>query len=149
MCSPLSPVLANLYIKHFEDQAINSFSLKLKRGKRFVDDTDVVWPHGESNLKLLFSHPNNQNESIKFTIEKEDVKSIPFMDVLVLRKDNGTLSHQVFKNKTHTNMQLHMTSGKKRYLHTTYHHFPSQKHGIISTLVTRTIRIFDEGHMGT
>ena len=41
MGSPLSPVVANLYMEAFEKSAIESFPLKPKWWKRFVDDTNI------------------------------------------------------------------------------------------------------------
>ena len=41
MGSPLSPIIANLYMESFD------FPLKPKRWKHYVDDTYVVWPHGK------------------------------------------------------------------------------------------------------
>ena len=63
--------------------------------------------------------------------------SIPFLDVLVTIKEDGTLGHQVFKKKTHTDSYLHAES---------YHH-PAQKFGILSTLTVRALRISDEEHL--
>jgi hypothetical protein len=72
MGSPLSPVVANLYMENFEKQAIDSYPLKPKMWKRYVDDTYVVWPHGRESLTGFFNHLNSQSESIKFTMELEE-----------------------------------------------------------------------------
>jgi hypothetical protein len=104
--------------------------------KRYVDDTYVVWPHGRESLNGLFNHLNSQSESIKFTMELEENNNIPFLDILISKKNNGVLSHQVYRKKTHTD----------QYLHANSHHHPAQKFGVINTLVTQAIRIFDVEH---
>ena len=86
MGPPLSPIVANLYMEKFERQAIESFPLKPKRWKRYVDDTDVVWPHGEDNLVKFLEHLNKKNSSIRFTMEMETNNSFPFLDVLISNK---------------------------------------------------------------
>ena len=46
MGSPLSPIIANLFMESLEERAIESSPQK---PLRYVDDTFVVWPHGEQN----------------------------------------------------------------------------------------------------
>ena len=42
MGSPLSPVVANLFMEYFESKALNSSKLLPKLWKRYVDDTNVI-----------------------------------------------------------------------------------------------------------
>ena len=115
MGSPLSPIVANLYMEKFQKEALNSYPLKSSQWKRYVDDTNVIWPHGENELKMFFEHLNNHSTDIKFTMELEENRSIPFLDVLITSKEDGTLGHMVFRKKTNT----------ESYLHTDSHHHPS------------------------
>jgi hypothetical protein len=70
-------------------------------------------------------------------MEQEENGSIPFLDVLITRKQDGTLGHKVFRKKTHTD----------NYLHAHSHHHPTQKMGVINTLAIRETRISDEEHL--
>ena len=137
MGSPLSPIMANLYMESFKRRSLDLAPLKPKRWKCYVDDTDAVWPHGRSNLSQFLEHLNSQNNNIKFTMDIEENRSLPFLDVLVSRNSDGSISHQVFRKKTHID----------RYLHANSHHFPPQKVGVINTLVTRALRILDREHI--
>lgn len=131
MGSPLSPSIANLFMEHFETKAIESSPLKPKLWKRFVDDTYVIWPHGKENLNKFLEHLNSQSNSIKFMMEVEENGCLPFLDILIKRNQDGTISHQVYRKKTHT----------EHYLHANSHHHPAQKLGVLNTLATRAIRI--------
>lgn len=51
MGSPLSPLIANLYIEQFEQMALSSFPFTPKEWKRFVDDIFAKWSHGLDRLK--------------------------------------------------------------------------------------------------
>jgi hypothetical protein len=70
-------------------------------------------------------------------MELEENGSIPFLDVLINRKEDGNLGHVVYRKKTHT----------ENYLHASSHHHPTQKLGVLNTLATRAIRISDEEHL--
>ena len=54
-----------------------------------------------------------------------------------MRKQHGSLGHQVYKKQTHT----------YKYLHAESHHHPAKKNDIINTLVTRVIKISDKDHL--
>ena len=92
MGSPLSPIVANLFMEDFEEKTINSFPHKPRWWLRFVDDVFSNWPHGEDKLEEFQSHINNQCDSIKFTLEKEEENSLPFLDVLITKNPDGSLS---------------------------------------------------------
>jgi hypothetical protein len=89
MGSPLSPIVTNLFMENFEKKALDSFPLKPLRWKRFVDDTNVLWPHGKDELEKFFQHLNDISKDIKFTMELEENGIIPFLDVLIKRKEDG------------------------------------------------------------
>ena len=83
MGSRLSPIIANVYMEHFEQEAISSTTDKPKFLVRYVDDTFVIWPHGRDSLTLFHQHINNMRDPIKFTMEIEEERQIPFLDALV------------------------------------------------------------------
>lgn len=63
--------------------------------------------------------------------------SLPFLYVLISKKDDGFFSHQVFRKKTHID----------QYLHAKSHHYPAQKLGVLNTPATRALRVSDENHL--
>jgi len=105
--------------------------------KRFVDDTNVLWPHGKEELDKIFQHLNDISSHIKFTMEIEDKSNISFLDVLIKRKEDRNLGHKVYQKNTHT----------KNYLHASSNHHPTYKIRVLNTLATKAIRIFDEEHL--
>ncbi|XP_068918321.1 uncharacterized protein [Tenebrio molitor] len=133
MGSPLSPVIANLFMETFEQEALELAPLKPKLWKRYVDDTFVVWPHGRESLDQFLNHLNSLHSSIKFTMEIEENNQIPFLDVLVTR-DKNQLRHTVYRKKTHSD----------RYLNAQSHHHPQQKRALMKTLFHRAETICDE-----
>lgn len=136
MGSPLSPIVANLFMEKFEKKALDSYPLKPKSWVRFVDDTSVNWPHGENELNNFLDHLNSMSEDIKFTMEVEENNWIPFLDILLIRRNDGSIGHKVFRKKAHTDSYLHADS----------HHHPAQKMGVLQTLFTRAYRISDINH---
>ena len=109
MGSPLSPVVANLYMEVFKKRALSSSTLTPKLWLRYVDDTFVVWTHGRNTLDDFHSHLNAQHPSIQFTREELSEGRIPFLDTCV-EKRNGSVTTTVHRKPTHTDRYLHYTS---------------------------------------
>ena len=130
MGSPLSPVIANIYMEGFEEEALDTAADQPSMWLRYVDDTFVVWPHGSEKLKLFHSHLNSLRRSIQFTIEEEQDNHLLFLDVLVMKEGNH-MTTSIYRKKTHTDQYLQ---------HESYHH-PRIKSGIMSCLMTRAERL--------
>ena len=131
MGSPLSPAIANFYMESFEASALETAALKPVCWYRYVDDTFVIWSHGQEKLRDFLLHLNSIHPQIQFTMEIESDGQLPFLDVLVRRKDDGTLGHSVYRKPTHTD----------RYLHKRSNHHPCQKRAVLKTLLCRATRI--------
>lgn len=110
MGSPLSPVVANLFMEDFEDMALRTSALQPKCFWRYVDDTFFVWPHGRDSLNRFLDHFNCLHPNIKFTMEVESDGKLPFLDVMVYKKQDGTLGHSVHRKPTHTDLYLNARS---------------------------------------
>ena len=80
MGSPVSPVIANIYMESFEDRALTSAVNPPRWWKRYVDDTFVIMKKAHKDEFLL--HINSIDQSIQFTTEeaRED-GSMPFLDM--------------------------------------------------------------------
>ena len=105
MGSPLSPVIANLYMEEFEEKAIQEAEHKPKIWIRYVHDVMVVWPHGERKLDEFLSHLNQQNEAIQFTMEKEVSNELASLDVKI-KRNGDVLRFKVHKKSTHSDLYL-------------------------------------------
>ena len=53
-------------------------------------------------MEGLLSHLNSVWPSIKFTVEVEKEGSLPFLDALLQRKDDGNLDVTVYRKPMHT-----------------------------------------------
>ncbi|KAL9970709.1 hypothetical protein ACROYT_G023121 [Oculina patagonica] len=100
MGSPVSAVFANLYMESFEEQAITSSSYKPKIWKRYVDDNFTILDRG--SVDSFLQHLNNQQPSIRFTMEIENVYKIAFLDTTVSREPDGWLTASVYRKPTDT-----------------------------------------------
>lgn len=47
-------------------------------------------------------HLNSISLEINFIMELEENNSIPFLDVVIIRKENDSLGHKVFRKSTRT-----------------------------------------------
>ena len=109
MGSPISPVVANLFMEDLEVQAIRTSPTPPSLWKRFVDDTFTIIKKEDRNSFL--QHLNSIHHNITFTCEEvRDDGSMPFLDILVTPKEDGSLSTSVFRKSTHTDLYLQWDS---------------------------------------
>ncbi len=136
MGSPVSPIVANLFMEDLEQRAIETApdDLRPKLWKRYVDDTLEVIQRGK--IAAWSEHLNHMDStgSIKFTHEEETNGSIPFLDTHIHRRQDGSVKVKVYRKKTHTNQYLAFDS----------HHPLHQKMGVIRTLLNRCEEIVTE-----
>ena len=104
MGSPVSPIIANIFMENFERKAISSFHTPPRYWGRYVDDTMLIID--KSEVDNFTRHLNSIHESIKFTVEHETNNSIAMLDTLISRNNDGTLSFSVFRKSTHTDQYL-------------------------------------------
>ena len=64
---PVSPIVANLYMEHFEREALRFASHPQRFWYRFVDDTWVI--QQQAHKQLFWDHINSINPPIKFTVK--------------------------------------------------------------------------------
>jgi hypothetical protein len=80
------------------------FSHKIRlRNYRFV-----IWPHGPVRLQEFLDHLNNLRP-IQFTMEIECNNTLPFLDVLITRRESSLIA-TIYKKPTHTGLYLHFQS---------------------------------------
>ena len=130
MGSPLSPIVANLFMESFEQQALQSFPYPPRIWRRYVDDTFVVIDKDHKDAFL--EHLNSRHLAIQFTMEAEsETGQIPFLDCLVMRADNNSLATTVFRKPTSSEQYIQHDSG----------HLWSTKVAFIHGLLTRAERL--------
>ena len=124
MGSPISPIVANLFMEEFEVRAIQT-------GKKPSKDVEKVCGWHLCHFEVckegrVFSHHIN-NIDPKFQLTSEESKtdgSIPFLDCLVTPQADGSILTAVYRKPTHSDMYLHWES---------YHHLAA-KYSVINTL---------------
>ena len=134
MGSPVSPIVANIFMEHFEEIALDS---RFRLWRRYVDDVFCIIKR--SNVETALVYLNSLFPSITFTVEKEQDGTLPFMDVLVSRLVDGLMMTTVYRKPTHTD----------RYLSYNSNHPPHVKRGVIKSLLNRARDISTQSTLGS
>lgn len=136
MGSPLSPLLANFFLEMVESEHLCNYSHSLpKFWGRYVDDVLAIIPD-DFDLPDFLAFINSFFPSLKFTIEMEKDKTIPFLDILIERLGNS-FKFRVYRKPSNSNSYLHFFS---------YHTF-TIKVAVAQGIFLRAFRISDRSYL--
>ncbi|XP_075160458.1 uncharacterized protein LOC142233427 [Haematobia irritans] len=86
MGSSASPIVADIVMEELLDRCMANCDIRPKILTKYVDDLfGIVKTSAINNLLTIF---NNFNPSIKFTLEYEKCRQIPYLDILIIRDGN-------------------------------------------------------------
>ena len=128
MGSPVSPVIENIYLEHFESLAIPSSPTLTKWWLRYVDDVHSSTRNDQVNK--LQEHLNSIDPHIKFTIELQGTDGLPFLDTLTKSNPNS-IESTLYRKPTY----------RDRYLDYNSNQPISAKLSVIHTLIYRAKQV--------
>jgi len=110
MGSPLSPLLAEIFMDHLEKiihkhKISNSFIYWY----RYVDDVLACFTGTNRQLDSFLEYINSLHEKINFTIETEKDNSINFLDLKISRIENKHI-FSIYRKPSHTDTTIHQNS---------------------------------------
>ena len=125
MGSPVSPVIANIYVEYFEELVLGPLCpIATPWWKKYVDDMKCIVRRDQ--VDILLNHINQMDGHTKFTVESPDSEgSIPFLDTNCSPNSN-TIDTTVYRKPTHTDRCLdwnsnHPTSAKGSFIQALTH----------------------------
>ena len=98
-----------------------------------MDDTCTALP--QDLVEPFHAHLNSIDPNIQFTVESESEGRLPFLDVLLTREEDGSISTSVFRKATHTDQYLAFES----------HHPTAHKKAVVRTLMCRAETLSSSG----
>jgi hypothetical protein len=130
MGSPLGPLFANVFMSDFEKKNMKKLKqLGVNIWFRYVDDIFATLSKTNEETAIL-EYLNSQHPNIRFTIEKEEKNSLPFLDTRVIR-NVGKYVTTIYHKKTFTGVYLNWKSLTAR----------KYKIGLINCLLNRIWKI--------
>ncbi|XP_044764491.1 uncharacterized protein LOC123321050 [Coccinella septempunctata] len=131
MGSPASSTFAKLVMLALFTYVISKLNFHIPLIKLYVDDTLLLIP--KEKIEETLNVFNSFHQKIRFTLEREKNRSIPFLDILIIRE----------KNRLKTNWYTKpINTGRCVNFHS--NHSFSQKRNIAGNLINRAISLSDE-----
>ena len=93
MGGPTSAIVSEIYMQSLETTAITTTDHPPKVWKRHVDDVFSIVR--KIYLQELLEHINNLHSQTQFTKEEENNSTFPFLDILIQRNQDKTISVKI------------------------------------------------------
>ena len=87
MGSPVSPIIADIFMEDLEDKTFATYDATPRVWYRFVDD--LIFVVKKHNVQGLLQHLNKLHGQILFTMEMENSGFLPFMVIRIIRQPQG------------------------------------------------------------
>lgn len=134
MGSPLSPLLADIFMDNWENNLFQSRHPLLNNlvyWHRYVDDILALWTGTHRQLNIFTQFINSLHANINLTTEIEDKhRSLNFLD-LTITLVNDHHEFNIYRKPTHTDTIIHNTS----------QHPPAHKHAAFRTMIHRLFSV--------
>ena len=104
MGSPLGPLFANVFMCELENTLIPKLKNEINTWTRYVDDTFAfIDPNKIEHVKNTL---NSFDIKIQFTLERENNRTINFLDVLVERTSDNAIQTRIYRKSTNTDVYI-------------------------------------------
>ena len=123
MGSPILPIVANLYMEHFESRALDTTPTQLTMWYCYVDD--MMTKIHEWTVSSFSDHLNSVSPDIQFTSKEEKNGKIPLLDTCLHVNEDGSMKFTVYRKPTHIDQYLNFHSN---------HHL-QHKRAVVNTLL--------------
>lgn len=133
MGSPLSPLLAEIFMANFEVNKVINTPLAKQHiicWYRYVDDVFVCFDGSNRQLNNFVEHINSLNPKIQFSTENELEDTLCFLD-LKIKKMGNSLVFDVYRKPTFTDTTIPVDS---------LHH-PAQKMAAFNSMIHRALSL--------
>ena len=125
MGSPLSPALADLVLEKVIKSTMAIVGENVLLLRRYVDDLLLIVQ--EDSVDMVLAQFNNFHPEIQFTVEREQHRSINFLELTIHRQESGLLDIMWYRKPT----------ASLRYVNYYSNHSYGQKINIIQMLAKR------------
>ena len=116
MGSPVSPIIANLFMEHQEQLALEQCPPEMKPSfwYRYVDDIGEAVKQDQVQNLTDYLNTVDKTGNIKYTSETEQDRTLPMLDVKMQVKDDGRLT-PVSTERKHTRISISISNPTTPY----------------------------------
>ena len=111
MGSPISGLMAEIFLQHYEEQLIKGTidSTKIIFYNRYVDNILIIYDQNQINKDDIQNYINKIHPDLKFKATDEIDSTINFLDLLITRRQNK-LDINIYRKTTTTDTTIHYKS---------------------------------------